>query len=202
LASELASLNWINSKVGKLLADAVSLRVLQSLESKMKESSHAGVDEASASESKMLARRRSDEMANQMRRRLRDLGLRSTRTRVALGNILFAKGDRHISAEMLFEEASQAKVQVSLATVYNTLHQFTEAGLLRQVAIDSSKSYFDTNNTEHHHYYLEDKHELMDIPPSEVVAGKVPTPPAGYEVVRIDVVVRLRRKTINLAATN
>jgi len=168
----------------------------------MKESSHAGFDEASASESKMLARQSSDEIANQMRRRLRDLGLRPTRTRVALGNILFAKGDRHISAEMLFEEASQAKVQVSLATVYNTLHQFTEVGLLRQVAIDSSKSYFDTNNTEHHHYYIEDKHELMDIPPTDVAVGKVPTPPAGYEVIRIDVVVRLRRKTINLAATN
>jgi Fur family transcriptional regulator, iron response regulator len=165
----------------------------------MKDSSHAAFDEASASESKMLARRSSDEMANQMRGRLRDLGLRPTRTRIALGNILFAKGDRHISAEMLFEEASQAKVRVSLATVYNTLHQFTEAGLLRQIAIDSSKSYFDTNNTEHHHYYLEDKHELMDIPPSDVAVGKVPTPPAGYEVVRIDVVVRLRRKTINLA---
>ena len=168
----------------------------------MKESSHAGFDEASASESKMLSRQTSDEIANQMRRRLRDLGLRPTRTRVALGNILFAKGDRHISAEMLFEEASQAKVQVSLATVYNTLHQFTEAGLLRQVAIDSSKSYFDTNNTEHHHYYLEDKHELMDIPSTDIAVGKVPTPPAGYEVIRIDVVVRLRRKTINLAATN
>jgi hypothetical protein len=100
LASELDSLNWINSKVGKLLTDALSLRVLQSLESKINESFHAGFDEASASESKMLAGQRSDEMANQMRRRLRDLGLRPTRTRVALGNILFAKGDRHISAEM------------------------------------------------------------------------------------------------------
>jgi Fur family transcriptional regulator, iron response regulator len=185
-----------------LLADAVSLRVLQGMEHKMKQSSPAGFDHASVSESKMLARRCSDEMANQMRRRLREIGLRPTRTRVALGNILFAKGDRHISAEMLFEEASQAKVPVSLATVYNTLHQFTEAGLLRQVAIDSSKSYFDTNNTEHHHYYLEDKHELMDIPPTDVAVGKVPTPPAGYEIVRIDVVVRLRRKTINPAPTS
>jgi len=87
------------------------------------------------------------------------------------------------------------RATVSLATVYNTLHQFTEAGLLRQVAIDSSKSYFDTNNTEHHHYYLEDRHELMDIPPTDVAVGKVALPPTGYEVVRIDVVVRLRRKT-------
>jgi Fur family iron response transcriptional regulator len=107
---------------------------------------------------------------------------------------LFAKGNRHISAEMLFEEANQAKVSVSLATVYNTLHQFTEAGLLRQVAIDSSKCYFDTNNTEHHHYYLEDSHELMDIPLTDVAVGEIPVPPAGYEIVRVDVVVRLRRK--------
>jgi Fe2+ or Zn2+ uptake regulation protein len=69
-------------------------------------------------------------------------------------------------------------------------------GLLRLVAIDSSKSYFDTNNTEHHHYYLEDRHEVMDIPPTDVAVGKVPAPPAGYEVVRINVVVRLRRKTL------
>jgi Fur family transcriptional regulator, iron response regulator len=168
----------------------------------MRTSSSADFDPASASEAKLLARLRSDDMANQMRERLRELGLRPTRTRVALSNILFAKGDRHISAEMLFEEASKAKVPVSLATVYNTLHQFTEVGLLRQIAVDSAKSYFDTNNTEHHHYYLEDRHELMDIPPTDVAVGKVPIPPEGYEIARVDVVVRLRRKTINSAPTN
>jgi Fur family iron response transcriptional regulator len=99
---------------------------------------------------------------------------------------------------MLFEEACQASVSVSLATVYNTLHQFTEVGLLRQVAIDSSKSYFDTNTTEHQHYYVEGGHELIDIPPINLVLGKAPEPPEGYEIVRIDVVVRLRRKTINI----
>jgi Fe2+ or Zn2+ uptake regulation protein len=99
----------------------------------MKQPSRASVDRASVSESKMLVHLRSDEMANQMRKTLREIGLRPTRTRVALSNILFGKGDRHVSAEMLFEEAGQAKVPVSLATVYNTLHQFTEAGLLRQV---------------------------------------------------------------------
>jgi Fur family transcriptional regulator, iron response regulator len=150
---------------------------------------------ASAPQLEMLARLRSEESANQMRKRLREIGLRPTRTRVALGTILFAGGDRHISAEMLFEEASQAKVSVSLATVYNTLHQFTEVGLLRQVAIDSSKSYFDTNNSEHHHYYLEDRRELVDIPPTDVTVGEVPAPPAGYEIVRVDVVVRLRRRS-------
>jgi len=108
---------------------------------------------------------------------------------------LFAKGDRHLTAEMLFEEATRAKVSVSLATIYNTLHQFTEVGFLRQVAIDASKSYFDTNNTEHHHFYIEDRHELMDISPTNVIVGKPPVPPDGYEITRIDVVVRLRRKT-------
>jgi Fur family iron response transcriptional regulator len=83
---------------------------------------------------------------------------------------------------------------VALATVYNTLNQFTEVGLLRQVAIDASKSYFDTNNTEHHHFYIEDRHELMDVCPTEMVIGGVPVPPDGYEIDRIDLVVRLRRK--------
>jgi Fur family iron response transcriptional regulator len=126
--------------------------------------------------------------------KLRDVGLRPTRQRMALGWILFAKGDRHVTAEMLYEEATRAKVPVSLATVYNTLHQFTEVGLLRQVAVDGSKAYFDTNNTEHHHFYVEDKNDLMDIPATDVVVGKPPVPPEGYEIARIDVVVRLRRK--------
>jgi Fur family transcriptional regulator, iron response regulator len=103
------------------------------------------------------------DLASDMRTKLRAVGLRPTRTRVALSSLLFAKGDRHVTAEMLFEEANQAKVSVSLATIYNTLHQFTEVGFLRQVAIDASKSYFDANNTEHHHFYIEDRHDLMDI---------------------------------------
>jgi Fur family iron response transcriptional regulator len=83
---------------------------------------------------------------------------------------------------------------VSLATVYNTLHQFTEVGLLRQVAVDGSKTYFDTNTTTHHHFFVEDDNELVDIPGAEEIVGKMPAAPAGYEVARIDVVVRLRRK--------
>jgi Fur family transcriptional regulator, iron response regulator len=141
-------------------------------------------------------------MASETKAKLRSVGLRPTRTRVALAHMLFAQGNRHVSAEMLFEEASRAKVSVSLATIYNTLHEFTKVGFLRQVAIDSSKSYFDTNNTEHHHYYLEDRHELMDIPPTDVAVGKVPIPPEGYEIARVDVVVRLRRKTINSLPTS
>ena len=167
----------------------------------MKPSSPASLDRVSASNTELFARLRNPNFANQLKSRLREVGLRQTRTRVALGSILFGKGDRHVSAEMLFEEARQISVSVSLATVYNTLHQFTEVGLLRQVAIESSKSYFDTNNTEHQHYYLEDRHELMDIPPTDVAVGKIPVPPEGYEIARIDVVVRLRRKTINSAPT-
>ena len=125
---------------------------------------------------------------------LRQVGLRPTRQRMALGWILFAKGDRHITAEMLYEEATRAKVPVSLATVYNTLHQFTEVGLLRQVAVDGSKTYFDTNATEHHHFFVEGEHALLDIPGAEVMVDKMPVPPEGYEIARVDVVVRLRRK--------
>jgi len=125
---------------------------------------------------------------------LRQVGLRPTRQRMALGWILFGKGDRHITAEMLYEEASKAKVPVSLATVYNTLHQFTEVGLLRQVAVDGSKTYFDTNNTQHHHFFVEGENALLDIPDSAVIVGNSPIPPEGYEIARIDVVVRLRRK--------
>jgi Fur family iron response transcriptional regulator len=125
---------------------------------------------------------------------LRDVGLRPTRQRMALGWILFGKGDRHITAEMLYEEATKAKVPVSLATVYNTLHQFTDVGLLRQVAVDGSKTYFDTNVSQHHHFFIEGENDLLDIPNTDVVVGKTPVPPEGYEVARIDVVVRLRRK--------
>ena len=125
---------------------------------------------------------------------LRRVGLRPTRQRMALGWILFGKGDRHLTAEMLYEEASRAKVPVSLATVYNTLHQFTEVGLLRQVGVDGSKAYFDTNVSAHHHFFVEDGNELVDIPDTDVVVGKAPIPPAGYEIARIDAGVRLRRK--------
>ena len=128
-----------------------------------------------------------------VRAMLREVGLRPTRQRMALGWILFGKGDRHVTAEMLYEEATKAKVPVSLATVYNTLHQFTDVGLLRQVAVDGSKTYFDTNVSQHHHFFIEGENDLLDIPDADVVMGKTPIPPAGYEVARIDVVVRLRK---------
>ncbi|MGH6727228.1 MAG: iron response transcriptional regulator IrrA [Pseudolabrys sp.] len=125
---------------------------------------------------------------------LRQVSLRPTRQRMALGWLLFGKGDRHLTAEMLYEEASRAKVPVSLATIYNPLHQFTEVGLLRQVAVEGSKAYFDTNTSTHHHFFIEDAEQLVDIPGTDVVVGKTPVPPEGFEIARVDVVVRLRRK--------
>ncbi|CAH1656622.1 MULTISPECIES: iron response transcriptional regulator IrrA [unclassified Chelatococcus] len=129
-----------------------------------------------------------------LREHLRKAGLRPTRQRISLGWLLFAKGDRHVSAEMLYEEATLARVPVSLATVYNTLHQFTEAGLLRELAVDGSKTYFDTNVSDHHHFFLEGDDTLMDIPAPAVAVSDLPEPPPGMEVARVDVIVRLRRK--------
>ena len=125
---------------------------------------------------------------------LREVGLRPTRQRMALGWILFGKGDRHLTAEMLYEEATKAKVPVSLATVYNTLHQFTDVGLLRQVAVDGSKTYFDTNTSAHHHFFVEGENALVDIPGPDELLGRMPKAPEGYDIARIDVVVRLLSK--------
>jgi Fur family transcriptional regulator, iron response regulator len=132
---------------------------------------------------------------NTLKGKLRGAGLRPTRQRVALGWILFGKGDRHLSAEDLHAEAIKARVPVSLATVYNTLHQFTDAGLLRQVAMDGSKSYFDTNTSDHHHFFIEGEEMMVDIPGSALDVRNLPDVPEGMEIARVDVVVRLRRKS-------
>ena len=131
---------------------------------------------------------------HELKSMLRGSGLRPTRQRISLGWLLFAKGDRHVTAEALYEEATRARVPVSLATIYNTLHQFTDAGLLRQVAIDGSRTYFDTNTSEHHHFFLEGDESLMDIPGEPLQVGLLPTPPEGMEIARVDVIVRLKRK--------
>ncbi len=130
-----------------------------------------------------------------LREKLRSVGLRPTRQRTSLGWLLFAKGDRHVSAEILFEEAMRARVPVSLATVYNTLHQFTQAGLLRELAADGAKTYFDTNPSDHHHFFIEGEDRMIDVPSSAIRVTELPTLPEGMEVSRIDVIVRLRPKT-------
>jgi Fur family transcriptional regulator, iron response regulator len=129
--------------------------------------------------------------AHDVREMLRKSGLRPTRQRMALAEILFAKGDRHVTAELLHEEALANAVPVSLATVYNTLHQFTGAGLLREVAVEGSKTYFDTNTSNHYHFFCERDGELMDIQVGELAVQGLPEPPEGMEISRIDVLVRL-----------
>lgn len=125
---------------------------------------------------------------------LKTAGLRPTRQRVLLGTLLFDQGDRHVTAEILHAEARASGEHVSLATVYNTLHQFRNAGLLRELAIDGAKAYFDTNTSNHNHFYLEGEGRLMDIQSSALQVAGVPEPPEGTEIRHIDVVVRLMRK--------
>lgn len=126
--------------------------------------------------------------------RVREAGLRPTRQRVALAELLFAKGDRHLSAEELHEEAIAVGVPVSLATVYNSLHQFTEAGLLRILAVEGAKTYFDTNTSDHHHFFVEGENRVFDIETGPVSVTNLPEPPEGMEIVNVDIVVRLRPK--------
>jgi Fur family iron response transcriptional regulator len=124
---------------------------------------------------------------------LRMAGLRPTRQRIALAELLFSGPHRHVSAEQLHVEASSARVNVSLATVYNSLHQFREAGLLREVAVDASRSYFDTDTSDHHHFYIEDEQRVVDIPASAIIIQNLPEPPRGMQVMHVDVVVRVRK---------
>ena len=126
-------------------------------------------------------------------RRLKKAKLRPTRQRLALGKILFDGGDRHVTAEQLHDEATGLGIRVSLATVYNTLNQFTAVELLREVVVAPGRSYFDTNITNHHHFVYEDDGALEDIPGDAVTVSALPEPPAGAQVQRVDVVVRLRR---------
>jgi Fur family iron response transcriptional regulator len=125
--------------------------------------------------------------------RLRAVGLRPTRQRLSLARLLFEGGDRHVTAEWLHGEALNNNIRVSLATVYNTLHQFTAAGLLREIVVDASRSYFDTNTSEHHHFFYEENGHLEDIPPAQLVLGvrDVPPPPDGAAIKQVDVVVRV-----------
>lgn len=123
--------------------------------------------------------------------KLRHAGLRPTRQRVSLARILFNVGDRHVTAEELHEEAVVARVPVSLATVYNTLNQFTRAGLLREVAVEGAKTYFDTNTSNHYHFFIESTGTLLDIESDELQVVGIPEAPDGTSITRIDVIIRL-----------
>jgi Fur family iron response transcriptional regulator len=122
---------------------------------------------------------------------LRTAKLRPTRQRLALARMLFEKGDRHVTAEQLHGEAQAASVRVSLATVYNTLHQFIAAGLLREVVVDPGRSYFDTNVSDHHHFFHEEIGRLQDIPGERLGVAELPAPPAGTQIRRVDVIIRV-----------
>jgi Fur family transcriptional regulator, iron response regulator len=124
--------------------------------------------------------------------RLKSVGLRPTRQRLGLGKLLFEGGDRHVTAEELHGQAVEAGLRVSLATVYNTLNQFSAAGLLREVVVEAGRSYFDTNTSDHHHFFFENSGQLQDIPGDQIRVGDLPAAPDGSAVARVDVIVRLR----------
>lgn len=125
---------------------------------------------------------------------LKKAGLRPTRQRVVLGKLLWPIDGhkRHITAEQLHQEVHMTGTQVSLATVYNTLHQFTDTGLLGEVIIDGNKAYFDTNTEPHHHFWYEERGELVDIPQEHVSFNKLPDPPCGTTPSNVDVVIRVK----------
>jgi len=135
-----------------------------------------------------------DSISVSVEAKVREAGLRPTRQRLSLATLLFAKGDRHLTAEELHEEAQGVGVTVSLATVYNTLHQFTEAGILRILAVEGSRTYFDTNTSDHHHFYVEGENKVLDIASGPVMVTNVPEPPEGMEIANIDIIIRLRPK--------
>ena len=132
-----------------------------------------------------------DEPSFDLLARLRAAGLRPTRQRLALAQLLWGHGDRHVTAEQLHGQAASAAVRVSLATVYNTLHQFTEAGLLQEVVVEPGRSYFDTNIDDHHHFFSEPAGTLQDIPGHAVVISGLPQPPSGTQIRRVEVIVRI-----------
>lgn len=125
---------------------------------------------------------------------LSDAGLRPTRQRVTLATLLIGDGQhRHVTAESLFADAQTGGESVSLATVYNTLRAFCDVGLVQEVTVDGSKSYFDTNTHDHPHFYWEDENRLSDAPANELEITRLPKAPDGAEITSVDVVIRLRR---------
>ncbi len=120
--------------------------------------------------------------------------LRPTRQRVALAALLVGDGhNRHVTAESLYAAAQDTEEKVSLATVYNTLKAFCDAGLMQEVTVDGSKSYFDTNTHEHPHFFWEDEGHLTDAPADQLEFARLPAAPEGAEIASVDVVIRLRR---------
>ena len=122
-------------------------------------------------------------------------GLRPTRQRLTLAALLVGDGrNRHVTAESLFAAVQGSGEKVSLATVYNTLRAFCDAGLMQEITVDGSKSYFDTNTHDHPHFFWEDDSRLTDAPAEELEITRLPSAPEGAEIAKVDVVIRLRRR--------
>ena len=138
-----------------------------------------------------MAKHRPHTPAHDVEDMLRQAGLKPTRQRVALARLLFAGAHRHVTPEVFYNEARMAGADVSLATVYNALHQFRDAGLVREVKLESERRWFDTNAGSHHHFFIEETGALIDIP-EESVDVSTPAPPRGYAVSGVDVVIRLK----------
>lgn len=128
-----------------------------------------------------------------LREKLHAVGLSATNQRLALGGLIFGHGDRHLSAEQLRKEAMAAEIPVSLATIYNTLRQFSGAGLLREVVVEPGRSYFDTNLSEHHHFFHEDEGRLEDISADRLSINSLPPAPNGTDIRRVDIIIRVGR---------
>jgi len=131
--------------------------------------------------------------AGDVQKLMREAGLRPTRQRMMLGRLLFTGTDRHVTAESLYAEARAAGMQTALATVYNTLNQFTQAGLLRRVGPDGARCFFDTDTSAHPHFYLEGEDMLIDVP-EHLTVKRMPEALPGHEISRLDIVIRIRRK--------
>jgi len=131
--------------------------------------------------------KRQDRIAKKLRR----AGLRPTRQRIALATMLFGGSHRHVTAEELHREAARQDLSISLATIYNTLNQFTRAGLLREVIADGAKAFYDTNTSEHYHFYSPARDQLIDIPGDQLTISHLPSLPHGARVASIDVIIRL-----------
>lgn len=122
---------------------------------------------------------------------LQEAGLRPTRQRLGLARLLFEAGNRHVTAEDIYAEAKVAGIPVSLATIYNSLHQFTASGLLREVVVEPGRAYFDTNTSIHHHFFFEETGDICDIPENEISIVRLPPLPEGASLNRVDIVVRV-----------
>lgn len=122
---------------------------------------------------------------------LRRAGLRPTRQRIALGCLLFTDKHRHVTPDMLNEEALLIGEKLSVATVYNALNQFADAGLIRKISLHSERTYFDTDTGDHTHFYIHDEDRVIDIVSNDVSVGPLPPPPAGYKVSKVDIVIHL-----------